>query len=358
MAILRRYTAELAVTVAVIASSVAVSLGASAEPPRNAVLGWICVVLACAALFLRRRYPLPVAIFTAVCCAIYYPRTDPDGFVLLAFAFALYNNASTGRIRSAAVVAAASMGGVAIGEAQTGAARQVDNFAFLLMAGWFIALIAVGAVTFYRREAERTKESEAQRRATDERLRIARELHDALGHNLALINVQAGAALHGKDPAKSEEALATIKQTSKDALRELRATLGMLRQVDTPSLARVAELAESAGAHGLTVRTEIDGTARDLPPDVEHAAFRVVQEALTNVARHAAANTVVVRIGYTQHDVSVQIDDDGRGGTAKPGNGIRGMTERAEALGGELTATAREDGGFRVRARLPLQVKK
>ncbi|GAB3715091.1 sensor histidine kinase [Amycolatopsis oliviviridis] len=358
MAILRRYAADIAVTVTVLASSVAVSLGASAEPPRNAVLGWICAVLACAALFLRHRYPLPVTIFTAVCCAIYYPRTDPDGFVLLAFAFALYNNASTGRIRSAAIVAAAAMGGVAIGELQAGAARQVDNFAFLLMAGWFVALVAVGAMTYYRREAERTKEAEAQRRASDERLRIARELHDALGHNLALINVQASAALHGKDPAKSEEALTTIKQTSKDALRELRATLGMLRQADTPSLARVAELAESAGAHGLTVRTEIDGTARDLPPDVEHAAFRVVQEALTNVARHAAANTVVVRIGYTHHDVSVQIDDDGRGGTVKPGNGIRGMTERAEALGGELTAAAREDGGFRVRARLPLRAEK
>ncbi|MFE5566686.1 sensor histidine kinase [Amycolatopsis japonica] len=358
MAILRRYAAEIAVTVAVIAGSVAASLGDGAETSRNAAVGWVCVALACAALFLRRRFPLPVTIFTAVCCAIYYPQTDPDGFVLLAFAFALYNNASTGRIRSAAVVAAASMGGVAIGELGAGASRQVDNFAFLLMAGWFIALVAVGAVTYYRREAERTKEAEAQRRATDERLRIARELHDVLGHNLALINVQAGAALHGKDPAKAEEALTTIKKTSKEALRELRATLGMLRQADTPSLARVAELAESAGAHGLTVRTEIDGTATELPPDVEHAAFRVVQEALTNVARHAAANTVVVRIGYTPHDVSVQIDDDGRGGTAEPGNGIRGMTERAEALGGELTAAAREDGGFRVRARLPLRVRK
>ncbi|MEU3625949.1 two-component sensor histidine kinase [Amycolatopsis coloradensis] len=358
MAFLRRYTAELAVTLAVLAGSAVVSLGGSDEPPRNAVVGWACAVLACAALFLRRRYPLPVTIFTAACCAIYYPRTDPDGFVLLAFAFALYNNASTGRIRSATAVAAASMGGVAIGETRTGAARQVDDFAFLLMAGWFVALVAVGAVTYYRREAEHTKEAEAQRRAADERLRIARELHDVLGHNLALINVQAGAALHGKDPAKSEEALTTIKQTSKDALRELRATLGMLRQADTPSLAGVTALTGSASAHGLTVRTEIDGTARDLPPDVEHAAFRVVQEALTNVARHAAANTVVVRIGYTDHDVSVQIDDDGRGGAAKPGNGIRGMTERAEALGGELTASAREDGGFRVRARLPSRAAK
>lgn len=358
MAILRRYAAEIAVTVAVLAGSVVITLGETAEPPRNAVTGWVCAALACAALFLRRRYPLSVAAFTLLCCAIYYPRTDPDGFVLLAFAFALYNAASTGRIRGAAVVAAAAMGGVAIGEVQSRTGRQVDNFAFLLMAGWFIALVAVGAVTFYRREAERTKESEAQHRATEERLRIARELHDALGHHLALINVQAGAALHGKDRAQSEEALTTIKQTSKDALRELRATLGMLHQADTPGLARVAELAESVGAHGLTVRTEIDGTARDLPPAVEHAAFRVVQEALTNVARHAAARTVVVRIGYTDHDVSVQIEDDGRGGAAKPGNGIRGMTERAEALGGELTAAAREDGGFRVRARLPLRAAK
>jgi len=138
-------------------------------------------------------------------------------------------------------------------------------------------------------------------------------------------------------------------------LRELRATLGMLRQVDNPSLGRVAELAESVGAQGLTVRTEIDGAARDLPPEVEHAAFRVVQEALTNVARHAAARTVVVRIGYGEHELSLQIDDDGQGGKAAPGNGIRGMAERTRALGGELTASARDDGGFRVHARIPLR---
>jgi signal transduction histidine kinase len=135
----------------------------------------------------------------------------------------------------------------------------------------------------------------------------------------------------------------------------LRATLGMLRRPDQPALSRVAELAESVGASGLTVRTEIDGVARDLPPDVEHAAFRVVQEALTNVAKHAAAKTVVVRLGYGADALSVQVDDDGHGGAAPPGNGIRGMTERARALGGEVTAAPLEGGGYRVRARLPVR---
>ena len=114
----------------------------------------------------------------------------------------------------------------------------------------------------------------------------------------------------------------------------------MLRQADRPSLSRVAELAESVGASGLTVRTEIDGVAHELPPDV---------------AKHAGAKTVVVRLGYGPDALSVQVDDDGCGGDAPPGNGIRGMAERARALGGELTASPKENGGFRVRARLPVR---
>ncbi|MFJ9780623.1 sensor histidine kinase [Amycolatopsis sp. NPDC101161] len=355
MAWLRRWAPELAVTVAVLVGSLFAVLNDDAKPAHHAAIGWVLTVLSCAAVFLRRKYPLSVAGFTLVCCALYYPLTDPDGLVLLAFAYTLYNAAAAGRIRGAAFLVVAAMAGVVIGEVSSRTGRHVDNFAFFLMTGWFVALVAGGAVAHYRAEAERTKEAEARARATDERLRIARELHDVLGHHLSLINVQAGAALHRRDPAQAEDALGTIKDASKTALQELRATLGMLRQVDQPSLSRVAELAESVGASGLTVRTEIDGVARDLPPDVEHAAFRVVQEALTNVARHAGAKTVVVRLGYGADALSVQVDDDGRGGDAPPGTGIRGMAERARALGGELTAAPREGGGYRVRARLPVR---
>ncbi|KDN23284.1 sensor histidine kinase [Amycolatopsis rifamycinica] len=355
MSWLRRYAAELTVTLTVVAGSLFAVLNDGAEPARHAAIGWGLTLLCCAALFLRRRYPLSVAGFALVCCALYYPLTDPDGLVLLAFAYALYNAAAAGRIRGAALLVVAAMAGVTAGEISSRTGRHVDNFAFFLMTGWFVALVAGGAVAHYRAEAERTKEAEARARATDERLRIARELHDVLGHHLALINVQAGAALHRRDPGQAEEALGAIKDASKTALQELRATLGMLRQTGGPGLQRVAELAESVGASGLTVRTEIDGVARDLPPDVEHAAFRVVQEALTNVARHAGAKTVVVRLGYGADELTVAVDDDGRGGAAPAGNGIRGMAERARALGGELTAAPREGGGYRVRARLPVR---
>ncbi|MEV4145174.1 sensor histidine kinase [Amycolatopsis sp. NPDC049691] len=354
MAWLRRWAPELAVTVAVLVGSLFAVLNDGAKPAHHAVIGWVLTVLGCAAVFARRKFPLSVAGLTLVCCALYYPLTDPDGLVLLAFAYALYNAAAAGRIRGAALLVVAAMAGVAVGEVSSRTGRHVDNFAFFLMTGWFVALVAGGAVAHYRAEAERTKEAEARARATDERLRIAREVHDILGHHLSLINVQAGAALHRRDPAQAEAALGTIKDASKTALQELRATLGMLRQAE-PSLSRVAELAESVGASGLTVRTEIDGVARDLPPDVEHAAFRVVQEALTNVAKHAGAKTVVVRLGYGADALSVQVDDDGRGGDAPPGTGIRGMAERARALGGELTAAPREGGGYRVRARLPVR---
>jgi signal transduction histidine kinase len=352
--LLRRYAAEIAVTIAVLFGSVLALLDDGAKTPNHAGIGWALTVLACAALFARHRYPLPVAAFTLLCCALYYPLTDPDGVVILAFAFALYNAAAAGRIKGAALIAVIAMAGVTAGEVESTTGRHVDNFAFFLMTGWFIAVVAGGAVTHYRRDAERSKEAEALRRETEERLRIARDLHDVLGHHLALINVQASAALHRKDPAQTEQALGTIKSTSKEALQQLRATLGMLRQVDVPGLANVGDLVAPLLASGLAVRTEIDGALREMPPEVDLAAFRVVQEALTNVTRHAAASAAVVRIRYTDHDVSVQIDDDGSGGAANPGNGLRGMAERAKSLGGEFAAFARPEGGFRVQARLPL----
>ncbi|MEV0702748.1 sensor histidine kinase [Saccharopolyspora sp. NPDC050389] len=339
------------------------------------LLDGLLIAAACAALLLRRRFPVPVALITLVSCGVYYPLSTFDGPLVLAFAVALFTVAAEGHTAVAVVLAVAAMLLVGYGEASTGQ-RHLDNTSLYLLAGWLVAAVAIGGLVRNRRAylheaeqrmlaAEREKDEEARRRASDERLRIARELHDVLGHHISLINVQAGAALHrlAADPGQAEPALVSIKQASKDALRDLRATLGVLRQVDeaaptapAPSLARIDELVEQAGAAGLAVRTELAGPVRPLPPEVDLAGYRIVQEALTNVTRHADARTACVRIRYSDHDVRVEIDDDGVGAAdrnANRGNGIRGMEERAQALGGEFSAGARPSGGFRVHARLP-----
>jgi signal transduction histidine kinase len=207
---------------------------------------------------------------------------------------------------------------------------------------------------------------EARRQAGEERLRIARELHDALGHQLSLIKVHAGVALHLNQelPAQARSSLAAINQASTQALGELRAVLDILRQQPEPpaptaTLARLDALIAQAHATGLEVRTEIDGEVHGLPLGVDVAAFRIVQEALTNVTRHAGPATATVRLAYGERDLTVEVDDDGRPGgrvqTRVGGSkGLLGMRERVAALGGALQAGPRPGGGFRVRARLPL----
>nr|WP_225953455.1 sensor histidine kinase [Kibdelosporangium phytohabitans] len=224
-----------------------------------------------------------------------------------------------------------------------------------MLVGWLVAVIALGAVSHGRRALV----AEAEKRATsEERLRIARELHDVLAHNISLINVQASAALHRT--GQETDALTAIKQASKDALRELRATLGVLRQVDEqaptrpPGLGQLSDLVERTRATGLAVT--VDGEPRALPAEVDLAAYRIIQEALTNVTRHASARAVTVRIQYDDKDMRVRIDDDGHGapgGGFDEGNGIRGMTERARSVGGELTVRGGATG-TRVSARLPI----
>jgi signal transduction histidine kinase len=216
-------------------------------------------------------------------------------------------------------------------------------------------------------EAARTRGEEARRRASEERLRIARELHDVVAHNISLINVQASTALHLIDerPEQARTALAAIKQASKEALGELRSVVDILRQSDeepprapAPSLARLDDLVSRVSAAGLEVLTKVEGDRRPLPAPVELAAFRIVQEALTNVHRHAGAASATVHVTYGERDLTVRVDDDGRGaspdGGAGGGAGIAGMRERVAALGGELEAGPRGEGGFRVLARLPL----
>src|SRR5690606_35800167 len=195
-----------------------------------------------------------------------------------------------------------------------------------------------------------------RRHASEERLRIAQELHDVIGHHLSLINVQAGVGLHLMDsrPEQARAALSAIKQASAEALGEVRSVLATLRAADeaaprTPALG-LDRLAELTGDAGLPVQTSIVGTARPLPPEVDRAAYRIVREALTNVRRHAGAGAAArVVVEYGAKELVVRVDDDGGGATpAAPvneGTGIGGMRERAEALGGSPAAGPRVPGG-------------
>jgi signal transduction histidine kinase len=242
----------------------------------------------------------------------------------------------------------------------------------LALGAWLLVLLAAAEGLRIRRErsaeARRQREQEALRRAGEERLRIARELHDVLAHNISLINVQSGVALHllEQKPEQARTALSAINAASAEALREMRAVLGVLRQVDerpprapTAGLDRLPALVSRSAAAGLEVDVEVEGEEYPLPASVDLAAFRIVQESLTNVTRHAHASAATVHVAYAERELTVQIDDDGRGGSPGAGengggNGIQGMRERAAALGGELQAGPRPGGGFRVRARLPL----
>jgi signal transduction histidine kinase len=221
-------------------------------------------------------------------------------------------------------------------------------------------------------EAERTRDEAARRMAMEERLRIARELHDSLTHSISVIQVQAGVAVHlaRKRGEDVPPALAAIQEAGADAARELRATLGVLRSEedgDGSGLGQLDSLVARARAAGLPVTVTVTGAQRPLPPEVDQAAYRIVQEALTNVSRHAGHACASVHLHFTPETLSVQVDDDGQGpvistdtsngtgtGTRSsgPGLGLVGMRERVSALGGQLQAGP-QDGGFRVRAELP-----
>ncbi|MFE2014088.1 sensor histidine kinase [Streptomyces sp. NPDC059491] len=372
------------VVLLVVAVWTLVSARYASEPAVRTVLGWALVLVGCGALYLRRRQPVAVAVVTLLTCVVYYPLSAQDGPLMIAFALALYTTAAEGRFAAAVALASVTLLAVGLGEIrQQPGHRQIDDTSLAMLAGWLISLVAVGRAQrtriAYLHEveqralaAEREQEARARQGATEERLRIAREVHDVLGHSISLINVQSGAALHrlGKGPAPeaglatATEALEAVKATSKDALRELRATLGMLRRADeatptvpaTSGLALLGDLTARARSAGLDVRTHVTGDPVPLPPPVDLAAYRIVQESLTNATRHARAGTVLVTLDWGADAVRLRIADDGAGAPeGRPlGSGIRGMTERARAFGGELTAANAEGGGFLVDARLPL----
>jgi signal transduction histidine kinase len=237
-----------------------------------------------------------------------------------------------------------------------------------LLAGWFLCAVTAGMAdrnwqAYLRQteqralEAERTREEAALRRAGEERLRIARELHDSLTHSISIVKLQAGVAVHlaRKRGEEVPPALLAIQDASSEAMRELRATLEVLRSDEptgTPAL-----LVERACAAGLAADLKVTGEARELPAPLDRAVYRIVQEALTNAARHAGPAKVQVHLAYGPDEVTVSVTDDGTADPDRPpvpGVGLTGMRERVTALSGTLHAAPRPEGGFEIRAMLPL----
>ncbi len=329
-----------------------------------------------AVLAARRRYPVAVLAATYLTVFAYLAtQQGQPGWIgpTIAFCTAVYLGRRAAAVGFLVVCYVASLWGPML----AGGHAPSPMFALSLGAGLALLVVVAELIRLRGQRAlaqRQRQEEEARRRASEERLRIARDLHDVVAHNISVINVQANTALHLMDrqPERARSALSTISEVSKQALVEVRTVLGVLRDVDdraprAPSagLARLPELTENVRAAGVNVWVaEMDGGP--LPATVDLAAYRILQEALTNCVRHAPGTSALVRVRHDGRDLVVEVTDDGpaphgpapagRPGTggAGSGNGIVGMTERAHALGGALEAGPRPDGGFRVRARLPL----
>jgi signal transduction histidine kinase len=332
------------------------------------------------ALALRRRYPISVLVVLNAVVLAWSAGQYPGRLIALAPLIACYTLAALRGWRwglAGAVVTALSAlvaVRVAFGAAEpagiSGSAVWVAATAGAAgtAVGYYRALL-VATRAQLAREAQ-TREEQARRRAVEERLRIARELHDVLGHTLATISVQAGVGIHllQRRPGQAVAALTTIKQVSDQGLTDVKAILGVLRadgdpgQPRTPrgGLDQLDALLGPVRTAGVQPQLTVHGSARPLPAAVDLAAYRIIQEALTNVLRHARARTVELDLRYEPSQVVIRIRDDGTaaspgqaGTNGQDGHGVSGMRERALALSGQFTAGPHPDGGFQVRCALP-----
>ncbi len=326
-------------------------------------------------LAVRRRHPAPVFVVVAVAAALYDWTSNPPALTIVGVLIALYTLGTLVSRRRLLLWTAA--GAVMVLASSLPAPTSEMFWADVVRSlAVLMAAALLGDATRNRRayvaeverraeEAERDREEETRRRIDEERLNIARELHDVTAHSLSVIAVQSGAAAHVLDtnPEEARRALVAIRATSRDALQELRAMLGVLRGSDdetaplAPSagLARVGDLIRPLEEAGLHVRLVTSGDFSDVGSLVDLSAYRIVQEALTNVLRHAGRPTVDVRIARDGDVLSVEVADDGTSGArGTEGHGIAGMRERATALGGTFEAGPAAGGGWHVVARLPV----
>ncbi|MFI7705384.1 sensor histidine kinase [Nonomuraea sp. NPDC049480] len=361
-------------------------------------LGYVLLVISGVVVAVRRRWPVPVFVTAALASLVYYGLDFPDGPGWLGLFVALYTLAAYGDGRRSLMIAGVGTSVLTIGWLV--AAADIEPRAAI---GWVFFRIGASVMSAALGEsvrsrqviaaeaqeradlAERTREEEARARVDAERLRIAREVHDTVAHAIAIINVQSGVTAHvlDKRPEVAREALRAIEQTSSRALREMRAILGVLRgddgdddgRVPYPGLGQIDELAAKARQAGLDIKLEETSPAAPLPSAVGSAAYRILQESITNVIRHVGPTRVTVALTPGIEALEIRVTDEGRraapgddpadphlparhpsgtGSSAKPGRGIVGMRERCRLLGGELDAGPIAGGGFEVRARLPL----
>lgn len=373
---LRRVRAGDALVVVAVAAASIGALVVSEEPTARSVDGqaFVLLLLMAAPLAVRRRWPTSVVAIVGVVALVSFAVGYPGGPPTLPLLVALYSVAEAGhRWWTVSVTLVFAGGGLvfrAVVEADAPVGIALDSALFV-----FVSFLG-DAVHSRRQLAEETRkrfrlaeverEAESQRRVTEERLRIARELHDVMAHSVTTMSVQAGAALDALDhhsPDRARTVLASMRTASRQAMHELRATVSLLRDSGddepvrgpTPTLAQFDELITRVEQAGVQVELTRIGSARALPPAVELTAYRVAQEALTNVIRHAEASTARITLTFAPGRFTIQIEDDGRGpgSGVVAGFGLRGLQERVEAIGGTLRCRPAPAGGFRVRADLP-----
>ncbi|MFI9583656.1 sensor histidine kinase [Streptomyces sp. NPDC052236] len=357
---------DWAIAVCVAATLLVTGLSGERSATGLDLLGYPLLVAGGLALGAGRRAPVAVLAVTGL-CAVGYQAAGFD-VPAVAFLFAVYAAVRAGHrtltvAASVTMVATLPLGALAslhdMGEAFE-QARGALEIAWLVAAG--AAGEALRQAERRADEAERTREETARRRADEERLHIARELHDSLTHQISIIKVQSEVAVHlaRRRGEQVPETLLAIQQAGREATRELRATLEALRDDDmTPphGLEHVAELVERSRSIGLDATLTIEGQRHDVPAAVGRTVYRIVQESLTNIARHAGAATASVCIDYRPDALAIRVDDDGRAtadSAPTPGVGLLGMRERVTILGGRLRAEPRSEGGFSVQAELPV----
>ncbi len=328
------------------------------------------LLVAAASLVLagRRRYPLTVLAVSTVAVVTYSLLGYENGASLLAPTLALYSVAVVTTTRQATIAGAATLVALMAASAVNNPFGPTGGGYYLipaLMAAAFFGGIAMSNHRAFVASIQARAEQDASRRVGEERLRIARELHDVVAHTMSTINVQATAAAQVlTEQPQTAAALTAIRTASKDGLRELRAILNVLRQADdgdptapAPSLTQLDALISGANQAGLPTRLEVSGDAADLPPTADLAAYRIIQESLTNVIRHAGPANATVRLTYSDSELLIAVADTGRGAPAHAGGGgygLIGMRERAAAAGGTMQAGTAPDGGYLVTARLPV----